>query len=71
MLGSACEIQKIHPAGEGSMTSDSVVCDVCRERGANRAYTALHTCPRCNRTACEPTHWNKADGVCYFCAKVK
>jgi hypothetical protein len=53
------------------MTSDEVVCDICRERGANRPYTSLQKCARCGRTACEPTHWTKATGLCYFCAKVK
>lgn len=53
------------------MTSDSVVCDICRERGNPRPYDAMHTCTRCGRTACEPTHFNKTTGLCYFCARLK
>jgi hypothetical protein len=46
-----------------------VVCDICRERGANRPFVAHHTCGRCGRIACEPTHWVKARELCWFCAK--
>lgn len=51
------------------MTIDDIVCDICRERGANRPFVAHHTCPRCNRTVCEPTHWLKDKQLCYFCNK--
>ncbi|GIW12178.1 MAG: hypothetical protein KatS3mg061_3235 [Dehalococcoidia bacterium] len=53
------------------MSTEPVSCDVCRERGARRPFTSLRKCVRCGRTACEPTHWNKASELCYFCAKVR